>query len=261
MTVTPDFELTAREFDFVWSHLGLGDLPYPLDVPSNGATMEERARLRAETFESLRFKGILRDGDRVTPGLADLLRVLAAPTASVDTVGYDDGPIRGLAASDGGTAALVALRDGVLAFATIRPTALATSIVDVLPPGDAGPGMAISVPRQAMDKAVDGDDEDDPFGGGDERDILMANGVSDEDATTLIELADRRVRGGQFGVTTTGRATRLGPGARNRAKTMVTWFDTGDGRYLMVHDGAWVSLAPADGGRIAHRIDELLRTA
>jgi hypothetical protein len=29
----------------------------------------------------------------------------------------------------------------------------------------------------------------------------------------------------------------------------------------MVHDGAWISLAPADAGRIAHRINELLRTA
>lgn len=258
--MTPDFELTAREFDFVWSHLGLAEMPYPVDVPSNGATVEERARLRAETFESLRFKGILHDGERVTPGLVDLLRVLAEPVTSVDTVGYGEGPIRGLAASDGTTGALVSLVDGVLAFAAIRPTALATSIVEVLPPGQAGSGMAFRVPRQALHKAASGEDEDDPFGGGDERDILMANGVNDEDATKLVELADRRVRGGQFGVTRTGRATRLRQGTRTRAKTMITWFDTGDGRYLMVQDGAWVSLAPADGTRIAHRIDELLRT-
>src|SRR5206468_234754 len=108
-------------------------------------------------------------------------------------------------------------------------------------------------------KAAAGEDEDDPFGGGDERDILMASGMSDEDATTLIELAERRTRGGQFGVTTTGRSTRLSQGSRIRAKTMITWFDTGDGRYLTVHDGAWISLAPADDARIAHRIDELIR--
>jgi hypothetical protein len=259
--MTPDFELTEREFDFVWSHLGLGDMPYPVDVPMRGATMEERAELREKTFEALRFKGILRDGDRVTPGLAELLRVLAEPKVSVDTVGYGDGPIRGLVASDGGTAAVVSLANGALAFASVRPTALAASIVEVLPPGQAGSGIAIRIPHQALRKAANGEDEDDPFGGGDDRDILMAGGVSDEDATTLIELAERRVRGGQFGVTTTGRATRTKTATRTRAKTMITWFDTGEGRYLMVHEGAWVSLAPADGARIAHRIDELLRKA
>lgn len=257
MTVTPDYELTEREFDFLWAHLDLPEMPYPVDVPGNGTTVEERARLRDETFDGLRDKGVLR-GDRVVPRLADLLAVLAAPTRSVDTVGYGDGPIRGLAASDGGTAALVALSSGVLAFAAIRPTSLATSIVGVLPPGEAGPGMPISLPRQALRTAVEGDD-DDPFGG-DERDVLMAHGLSDEDAAALVDLADRRVRGGQFGVTTTGRPTRLGRGSRLRSQTVITWFDTGEGRYLAVHDGAWLSLAPADGGRIAHRIDELLRT-
>jgi hypothetical protein len=259
--MTPDFELTNREFDFVWHHLGLGEMPYPVDVPMGGVTMEERAELREKTFESLRFKGILREGDRVTPGLAELLRVLAEPKVSVDTVGYGEGPIRGLVASDGGTAVVASLANGAVAFASIRPTALATSIVEVLPPGGAGSGVAIRVPHQALRKAASGEDEDDPFGGGDDRDILMANGMSDEDATTLIELAERRVRGGQFGVTTTGRATRTKAATRTRAKTMITWFDTGEGRYLMVHDGAWVSLVPADGARIAHRIEELLRKA
>lgn len=257
--MTPDFELTAREFDFVWSHLDLGDMPYPIDVPSNGTTMEERARLRDETFDALRDKQILRDGDEVTPRLAELLRVLAQPKVSVDTVGYANEPLRGVAASDGTVAALASYARGSVAFAAIRPTALATSIVEVLPPAEAGTGVAIRVPQQALAKAAAGEDEDDPFGGGDERDILMAGGMSDEDATTLVELAQRRAAGGQFGVTTTGRATRLGQGARVRAKTMITWFDAGDGRYLMVHDGAWLSLAPADGARIAHRIDELIR--
>lgn len=257
--MTPDFELTAREFDFVWSHLDLAEMPYPVDVPSNGATMEDRAAMREEAFASLRDKGVLRKDDRVVPELVELLRVIAEPTVSVDTVGYGDGPIRGLAAADGRVAALAAVRDGAVAFAPIRPTALATSIVEVLPSGQPGTGMAIRVPQQTLRKAAAGEDEDDPFGGGDERDILMTGGVSDEDATTLIELADRRVRGGQFGVTTTGRATATRQGTKNRAKTMITWFDTGEGRYLMVYDGAWVSLAPADGARIAHRIDELIR--
>ncbi|MCT2585517.1 ESX secretion-associated protein EspG [Actinophytocola gossypii] len=259
MTVEPDFELTQREFDFVWAHLGLGPMPYPVDVPSNGETKEDRARLRDETFDVLRDKGVLHD-ERVQPALADLLFVLAAPTVSVDTVGFLERPIRGIAAADRTQGVLVALADDRLSFAAIRPTALAASIVEVLPAGEAGPGLAISLPHQAMRRAVDGDD-DDPFGGGEERDVLVANGVSEDDASTVIELAERRVGGGQFGITTTGRASRIGPGSRVRATTMVTWFDTNEGRYLMVHDGAWVSVAPADGGRIANRIDVLLQTA
>jgi hypothetical protein len=250
VTVGTDYELSAREFDFLWEHLELGRLPYPLDVPSNGATLEERAELRAETMAALRFDS------RIT----DLLRVLAAPKVSVDTVGFGDGPIRGLAATDGNLGTLVAIDGGTLSFAAIRPTSLSRSIVEVLPSGESGPGHAISVPHQAMQRAVNGED-DDPFGDGDEREILMSNGVSGEDATMLVELADRRVRGGQFGVTTSSRATSVRAGARIRAKTMITWFDTAEGRYLMVHDGTWISVAPADAGRIAHRIDELLRTA
>jgi hypothetical protein len=250
VTVTTDYQLSTREFDFLWEHLELGRMPYPMDVPSNGATLEERAEMRAETMAGLRFDS----------RLADLLRVLAVPTVSVDTVGFGDGPIRGLAATDGNLGVLVAIGGDTLSFAAIRPTALARSIVEVLPDGEAGPGHAISVPHQAMQRAADGED-DDPFGDGDEREILVSNGVNGEDATMLVELADRRIRGGQFGVTTTSRATSVRAGARTRAKTMITWFDTAEGRYLMVHDGTWISIAPADAGRIAHRVEELIRTA
>jgi len=107
--MTPDFELTAREFDFLWHHLDLPEMPYPVDVPSNGTTMEERARLRDETFATLRDKEVLRKDDRVADKVATLLRVLAEPKVSVDTVGFGEGPIRGLVASDGGTAALASI--------------------------------------------------------------------------------------------------------------------------------------------------------
>lgn len=258
MTIATQFTLSAAEFEFLWEHLHLGRIPYPLEVPVGGITMAERAGLRASTLDGMRGKGLLHD-ERPDPDLADLLRVLAAPTVSVDTVGFGDGPIRGLAASDGSHAALAALHDGTLSFATIRPTSLATSIVEVLPAGDAGSGHAVSLPYKTMKGTADW--EDDPFGDGDEHAMLVAGGVSDKDATLLLELAGRRVRGGQFGLTTTGPPTRLGPGARLRSATVITWFDTPDGRYLMVYDDDWVSIAPADAARIAHRVDDLIRSA
>ena len=253
------FALSGQEFDFLWEHLNLGRMPYPVDVPGNGATVAERNRLRTQTFDGLRDKGLLHE-DRLDPDLAGLLRVVADPTVCVDTVGFGDGPIRGLVASDGAIAAMAAFEGGTLSLSAIRPTSLATSIVELLPPGEAGPGHAMSLPHKALQRAADGED-DDPFGDGDDRDILVANGVGYDDATTLVELAEGRVRGGQFGLTTVSRPSRVRAGVRTRNQTVISWFDTANGRYLMVYDGAWVSLAPADAGRIAHRIEELLRVA
>ena len=46
-----------------------------------------------------------------------------------------------------------------------------------------------------------------------------------------------------------------------RAPTVVGWFDTAGGRHLLVHHAGWTSVAPADGRRIAARLDELLTSA
>ena len=54
--------------------------------------------------------------------------------------------------------------------------------------------------------------------------------------------------GGQFGVSR----------GSERASTLVTWFDTHQGRYLMVSQGAWLSISPADNRRIEHRLAEVL---
>jgi hypothetical protein len=68
------------------------------------------------------------------------------------------------------------------------------------------------------------------------------------------------IRAGQFGITVRdqqGRSNRL-PG--------IGWFDTAAGRYMNVvrkaGDGeSWLTLTPADGGRIAHRLSEELLKA
>ena len=62
------------------------------------------------------------------------------------------------------------------------------------------------------------------------------------------ELASARVAGGQFGVTH----------ARLRSGVVINWFDTHQGRYLMVRADGWLSLAPAGNDRIATRINAAL---
>ncbi|MDQ2586991.1 ESX secretion-associated protein EspG [Saccharothrix yanglingensis] len=249
--IEPEFLLDQRQMDVLWHHLGLGRLPYPLDVPSVGATEEERKRLRAE---------VLAEYGEPAPRLAELLRLLADHDVAVDAVAHVDRSVRALAVSNGERGALAVVDGDKLGVLEIRPTALARSIVEVLPAGSAGPGSALSLRLETLNAAVtlqqeeQAEDDDDPWGSGelDEREALQKAGLSREDASVISELAANRVAGGQFGVT-------VGGGYRaSRAGTLITWFDTPQGRYLMVSEDGWLSLAPTDNDRIATRIASVL---
>ncbi|MEV4643862.1 ESX secretion-associated protein EspG [Saccharopolyspora sp. NPDC049357] len=243
----PDFVLSAAEFDLVWAELGLGKIPYPLEVPSLGATTRERAELTAEAFRSLARRGLANERD-LDPRLADLLRLMVDHDTSVDVIGHRDQPIRALAAVARRSGVLAQLVGDELRLTEIRPTALALSAVGVLPPGEAGLQRAISVPAEALSKALE-EDDDDPFGGDVEEDVaLVKAGLSPQDAATVLELANNRRAGGQFGVS---RGTR-------RSTTLVTWFDTHQGRYLMVSQGSWLSITPADNKKIEHRLADVV---
>ncbi|MCP2164030.1 ESX secretion-associated protein EspG [Goodfellowiella coeruleoviolacea] len=264
MSIDVDYVLSTQEFDILWADLDLGRVPYPLTVPSVGATMEERAEIATDVRQALQRRGLLRETGNpgqpatrsdVDPELLDLLEVLAAPNITVDAVGYTDGPICALASAGRQVGVLASLTPEGLLLAGIRPTALATSIVEVLPPGQAGNKQALSFPLRALHHAVNSEDEesDDPFGEEDsEVAALTKAGVTADDAATILALANDWSRGGQFGVT-------AGSGSRaQRGGTLLTWFDGGDGRYLVVNDGEWLSLAPANSQRIAARIEEMI---
>jgi ESX secretion-associated protein EspG len=261
MQLRTGFVLSALEYDLVWTELDLGQMCYPLDVPSHGLTMEERARLRADNRRPMHDSGVLIDGE-VDPELATMFRILANPTKTVDLVGFSRGPLRAVAALGYDGAVLATLDDHGLAVRPIRDTALVSSIVGALPDMPAGEGQSMSVPLDAMRNAsaVPGEEDfgDDPFGAEaelTEADLLIKSGVPRSDALALAELAEGRIGGGQFGVSVAGRRG----GRMRRAESMVTWFDTRRGRYLMFSDGAWVSLAPAGADRIAWRIEESFR--
>ncbi|AOS64447.1 ESX secretion-associated protein EspG [Actinoalloteichus hymeniacidonis] len=254
----PEFVLSAREFDIVWTGLDLGRIPYPLDVPSNGGTMAERDALTIEVYRELTDRGIA-EGGRIRPEIEALLRVLSHPQISVDSVGHSGGALRALVAANGELGVMASFTDGRIKFGEIRPTALARSIVGTLPSKAAGPGWAMSAPLRALTAAVEPSDDEDPWGDDDEHEerALRNAGMSPDDAAALAELAANRKGGGQFGVTVGGATQRQS----RRLSTLVTWFDTHQGRYLMVRDNDWLSLTPADGERIESRIAEVLSQA
>lgn len=239
-----DLTLTAAEFCTLWTELDLGDIPYPLDV--------------TEPEEPADTGHLRRDAE-------PWLRLLSEHTTALDLVADCEGPMRALAVTNGRAGVLAEMtRDGVR-LTPIRPVGIANALLSLLPASDPGPGHALSVPVDALTQAagiVDGgqdlDDFDQPWGAPsgalDERGALMKAGIAPNDAALLSELTTSRVAGGQFGVS-------FQDGGRRRMPGVVTWFDTAHGRYLMVKDGAWLSIAPADQARLVARVDRLLASA
>jgi hypothetical protein len=229
------FELSTTEFDLVWHDLGLGRVPYPLAVPRVGATLGQRAHLTERVRHLLRYDG---------SGLAGLLEILARGGLSVDAVGHAGGPFRALAAGSGETGVLAVVGPDTVRLAEIRSGQLAESIVDLLPPAPPGPGPVLTVPVGWLAAPAS---EPDPV------DVWTSDARRPGEAE-LAALVAARVAGGQFGVTVVTRT-----GTRRRADTLVSWFDARGGRYLLIRAGGWLSLAPADNRRIAHRLAEVVR--
>lgn len=252
-----DVFLSTVEYEVLWSHLGLGRMPYPLAVLSHGFLPDERAEFVEQAWTGLANKGLARGTD-ADEDLTEQLRLLAQPAISVDAIGDIGEPLRALVVRDRDAAALAYLTDAGLTLRTIRPTSLAGTITSLLPDMGPGPGHAFTFPEGVL-KAVlsDGDDEEDVFFGGDDHDVLVRAGMSVGDARLLAELVEIRRFGGQFGINTRSRSR----GGMNREPTLVTWFDTPAGRYLVVREQDWVSVTPTGTDRIATRIDQLLANA
>ncbi|MFS8102394.1 ESX secretion-associated protein EspG [Lentzea alba] len=250
--ITPEFLLTPREFGVLWQDLRLGRVPYPLDVPAEGDTEQERRVLQEKTLGDLRERG-LADNDR----LEGFLRLLDDHDVAVDAVAGLDRTVRALAVSNGSEAVLAIIDGDRVGLLAIRETGLAREIVRVLPDGEAGPGSAVNVRVESLQQAValqeaEEDDSEDPWGAADDemddRAALQRAGLSAQDAKQFGELAANRVAGGQFGVTH----------GRQRSDVVINWFDTHQGRYLMVNSDGWLSLSPTDNDRIATRIAAVL---
>src|SRR5437764_776723 len=141
--------LSLAAFDILWEELRLGTRPYPLEVPHHGTTVDERAHLRRAVYADLNGRG-LASGERVEPDVEDALRLLASPSVTLEAMALLDAEredlLRGLVAARGTYAVLAAQEQNAVRLQRVRDTALAASVVDLLPANRPGPGQSVTLP-------------------------------------------------------------------------------------------------------------------
>jgi ESX secretion-associated protein EspG len=243
--VTTTEFLSPMALDFLWESLGVGELPYPLDVRSHGHTVDERTALRNQVWGELRARDLLDRNGRVEPHLEDWLTLLARADRSIDSVFQVESgtPARlALAVADDRVGLLATQTDDGLRLRAIDPDALASSVVELLPPAKRGTEQSVTLPREDLAELDKG----------------RPAGRTETDRQVLRRLSDQpKLRAGQLAVNARRRM-----GGRSRSPVL-SWFDAESGRYLTYakrgSDGhEWVTIAPADAATLRHRLGELL---
>lgn len=241
--------LSHLEFDLLWEDLGTGELPYPLEVPSHGATMDDRDALGTEVLRELTAAG-LADGEEVAPELEDLFGRLSHGVVSVDALVFRPQPWRVLATTRGTRGVLAVLNDREVALEPI--TDLATAVMRVVGDAPAAPGEQLRMPRSVFSDAIDAYARSGHAAM--ERELTRAGitGRATRSITTLVD-SPRQA---------TGQLAVSGPAGRSR---VLSWTDTAAGRYALTTeestDTEWVHLAPADTPWLTRYLTTLLSRA
>jgi hypothetical protein len=228
--------------DFLWEALDAGELPYPLEIQSHGATVDSRAMLRQRIREQLIADQLLDRAGRLEPELEEWLLALANADLSIDSVflpetGAD--PVLAMAAASRGAAVLAVQQKNGLRLRPIPRDGLVSAIVGMLPPVRRGTEPSISLPAKEV-AAVGGR-------GGD-----RASDLETRKAYAKLTAMPNQ-RGGQIGANS--RTEMRG----RRRSAVLSWFDNETGRYLTQSRNDWVTIAPADAATLRHRIGEMVR--
>jgi hypothetical protein len=240
--------LTLAEFDVCWEALGLGETPWQLDPPRPGRTVPERQQVVAGAVDALQRRG-LADARGPRPGLAEHLRLLAAPEWALDVRIRGRRLIGGLAAGCGrGCTLAVRHADEI---AVVEVPAAAPALAELLGPVTPGPGAAVSVPSAVLDAAAGTDTAapDDPRRLAAE---LVRRGTPDADAHALVAMCGGADQRGQFGSTAWTRS------GRRRTPYVVGVHRTAAGHYVHLRRAARVTMAPLSGWALRQHLDEIL---
>lgn len=254
MPLSSAVRLSHVEFDLVWERLRLGEVPYPLAVPSAGFTVEERDGLRGEVARGLRDRG-LADHRDLESGFEDVLVLLARNEISIDGEVFAGGRHAILAAARGGRGVVAVLDAGELLLQPVRSTELTAAVISLLPTVPAAHGGEVTMPRAVFRSAMAAVQR--AGYAAFESELAMA-GVSGRDLRTVSTLVESgRTGGGQLAANSLDRM-----GRRTRSPVL-NWFDTPAGRYLVevtrtVQGEEWVTIGPADAARVGRRLTDLV---
>jgi hypothetical protein len=244
--------ISPLEFDVLWDHLRLGELPLVLRVPSPGRTFAERRQLTAEVWQALEQRGL---GHRlsVDDRLARLLRLLEKPDREIDGRFGATRGVRLLVAATKDDAVFAVLSKRGLVLSETAVTGLAREALSPLPVVAAGPGESITVRSSVLDAAAGAATTPEAF-----ELALCRHDVRVRDASILRTMVAGVRRQGQFGA-----AARNRWGHRRRAQHVVGFFDTDHGRYLQLRTAAedgqvWSTISPADNRLLTQQLSDLL---
>ncbi|WP_028848563.1 ESX secretion-associated protein EspG [Thermocrispum agreste] len=286
--------LTPMQFDFLWEQLGLGEHPYPLQVPSHGKTMNERVSLKHRVERELRSLGLKNSYGELEPQLDTWLRVLARPQVSVDAAHIPEfrhPPVCAIAAHDGENAVLVKQTKEAITFRPIYPDALASEIISLLPPCQRGTERSVTLSldealrtRPALVKVGPDPAEleqqkekekekaeakpksrfglwrrepEEPKPEPVRRKPLSERTSGNPQKDYALLIAQPRLRGGQLAANARDEA-----GQKFRSPALA-WFDTVTGRYLSLArpgpDGhEWITVSGADAKTLRTRLAEMV---
>lgn len=249
------YSLSLPAVDVLAQTLDVDVRQFPFEIPYFGEYQADRKRIAEQVFVDLHRQGLIRGGD-IDPGLTRALRTLSEYVITVAVMGTVDKSrtIYARAAAAGETGVLAVKEGETLRVELIRPTALAVTLVGLLPQLGSGPGQSVTITLPGAGGA------DDPA------DILapVHHGTGDHLQLRLAESYLNRPRTGTGLFAVSGRDRRTG---LERKGGHVTWIDTDAGRYLAVvrppgEDGQVRStFSPADAGRLTQQLGELIEAA
>ena len=256
------FTLSLTAMDILTDLLRLGSPVMIFEVPSVGATMDDRRLIRDAVLRDLTARNLANRG-RLEPEVEDALTTLVKYRHAVDSVAMllDEEQLCYRVATDGRIAVLARKEDTEIRFEMLRPEGLVHAAMGPIGTAKAGPGQSMTYPEPRPEPARAAHRRPDPeegFSGLRRPDQSSTN--YDLQRRAAVSITEKpRTQVGWF--TVYGR-DQMG---RHQRAPEVTWFDTEDGRYMGYRrpgtDGQqWTTYSPADTPRIAQQVIAMLNS-
>ena len=251
------FSLSLAAVDLLWEQLRLGTPVRIFEVPSVGATVADRDRLRQLVLDDLTSRDLAYRG-RLEPEVEEALVTLSGFRHAIDAVAMlsEDEQLLARAATTSWTAVLARKQDQMINFETFRPEGLVSEVVNLIGDEKPGPGRSVTYPEAGPPPPQRRPEE--PTFSGVLQPVRPQNSgyeLQRRAAQTMWERTRKRI--GMF--TVYGRDRQ----GRELSLPVLSWFDTEDGRYLgHIRPGPdgqqWTTYSPADSARIAQQLVGML---